>query len=167
LSQDEITIIEDTVDCLIPAAQPSAGTYPGIWKMPTAAERQDYAKTLVKSLRDWLEPRSSIHVTLEAKTADFGIIRLSLNGAGAQPYTESRDGSVEEALARVSQQMQRPMGGNFQLMPDFRLFIGKDLFLVKPMQRRFWLQSAALADADAIAMDLQDAVEIENRRSHA
>jgi hypothetical protein len=35
------------------------------------------------------------------------------------------------------------------------------------MQRRFWLQSAALADADAIAMDLQDAVEIEKRRSHA
>ena len=167
LSQDEITIIEDTVDCLIPAAQPRAGTYPGIWKTPTTGERQNYAKTLVRSLRDWLEPRSSIHVVLEAKTADLGIIRLSLNGAGAQPYTESRDGSVEDALVKVSQQMQRPIGGNFQLIPDFRLFVGKDLFLVKPMQRRFWLQSAALADADAIAMDLQDAVEIEKRRSQA
>ena len=62
---------------------------------------------------------------------------------------------------------KQPIGGNFQLMPDFRAFVGKDLFLIKPMQRRFWLQSAALADADAIAMDLQDTLEIEKRRSHA
>ena len=50
----------------------------------------------------------------------------------------------------------------FQLVPDFRLFTGKSLYLVKPLQRRFWLRSAAIADADAMAMDLQDAVQFGN-----
>ena len=42
-------------------------------------------------------------------------------------------------------------------MPDFRIFIGNHLYLVKPTQKRFWLKSSALADADAIALDLHDA----------
>jgi hypothetical protein len=48
-------------------------------------------------------------------------------------------------------------------MPDIRVFIGKNLYLIKPMQQRFWLRSSALADADAIAMDLQNAVELHKR----
>ncbi len=51
-------------------------------------------------------------------------------------------------------------------MPDFRIFAGNHLYLVKPARRRFWLRSAALVDADAIALDLQDAAA-RNRRSPA
>jgi hypothetical protein len=65
------------------------------------------------------------------------------------------------------QHIHQPIAGNFQLMPDLRLYIDKDLYLVKPMQRRFWLRSTALADADAIAEDLQQAIEIDSRRSSA
>ena len=39
-------------------------------------------------------------------------------------------------------------------MPDFRVFVDRDLFLVKPVGKRFWLRSAALADANAITLDL-------------
>jgi hypothetical protein len=60
--------------------------------------------------------------------------------------------------------IRQPLGGNFNLMPDVRVFAGKNLYLIKPMQLRFWL---ALADADAIAMDLEDAaLVLEPRRSH-
>lgn len=41
-------------------------------------------------------------------------------------------------------------------MPDFRVFEGNDLYLVKPMQRRFWLRSSVLADANSVALDLED-----------
>ena len=53
--------------------------------------------------------------------------------------------------------MDVPLPGNFHLVPDFRLFAGDSLYLVKPLQRRFWLRSAAIADADAVAVDLHDA----------
>jgi hypothetical protein len=55
---------------------------------------------------------------------------------------------VSDALARIMQHIHQPLDGNFQLMPDLRVFIDKSLYLVKPMQRRFWLRSAALSDAD-------------------
>ena len=36
------------------------------------------------------------------------------------------------------------------------MFIDRDLFLVKPVGKRFWLRSAALADAGAIVLDLHE-----------
>jgi hypothetical protein len=105
---------------------------------------------------------------LEARSDDLGVLRVSLNGPNIPGrYSENQDGSIAEALSRLARHIHQPLNGNFQLMPDFRAFVGKNLYLVKPMQRRFWLKSAALADADAIAMDLQDAVELDARRSSA
>ncbi|MCU7967117.1 MAG: hypothetical protein KZQ74_07975 [gamma proteobacterium symbiont of Bathyaustriella thionipta] len=50
--------------------------------------------------------------------------------------------------------MPKDLPGNFQLIPDLRIFIDDILYIVKPRKRRFWLGSTALADADAIASDL-------------
>jgi hypothetical protein len=60
-------------------------------------------------------------------------------------------------LGRLSEHINQSLDGNFQVMPDLRVFVGESLFLIKPMQMRFWLRSTALADADAIALDLQQA----------
>ena len=76
---------------------------------------------------------------------------------GQQPdafdYAEGHDASVTEALSRFAEHARLP-SGNFQSMPDFRVFVDRDLFLVKPVGKRFWLRSAALADANAITLDL-------------
>ena len=103
---------------------------------------------------------------MEASSGDLGILRLSLNGKQA-PYSEKEDGSIAEALERIAGHIHQPLDGNFQLMPDLRVFVGQDLYLIKPMQLRFWLRSTGLADADAIAMDLQDATEIGQLRGRA
>ncbi len=168
LSEDEIILIEDAVQQVIPAVQPHEGSYPDIWKAPTKSERRDYAKTLARSISDWLRNESRADARLEASNADLGILRLALNGAGAPPgYAEETGTSISDVLSRIAKHIQQPLDGNFQLMPDLRVFVGKDLYLIKPMQRRFWLKSTALADADAIAMDLQDAVELGGLRSRA
>ncbi|MEN6438937.1 MAG: N-6 DNA methylase [Syntrophobacter sp.] len=157
LSDDEIVLIEDTVEKIIPAVQPHKGSYPDLWRSPTESDRRAYASTLVASIRNWLRNNAKIGARLEASSADLGILRLSLNGISGT-YTEEKRVSLADALSRISDHIHQPLDGNFQLVPDLRVFIGKDLYLVKPMQLRFWLRSTALADADAIAMDLQDAV---------
>lgn len=168
LSRDEIILIEDMIDRIIPAVQPHQGSFPELWKAPTEAERRQYATSLIDSVADWLQPNTRLNARLEASNADLGVLRLSLNG-DVQPmaYAEESGVLVSDALSKIMQHIHQPIAGNFQLMPDLRLFIEKDLYLVKPMQRRFWLRSAALADADAIARDLQLAIDIDAHRANS
>ena len=164
LSQDEIILIDDMIDRIIPAVEPHEGSFPELWKAPTEAERREYAASLIGSVDDWLQPGTQLQANLEARNADLGVLRLSFNGGGRpKPYGEEGNFLVSDALSRIMRHIHQPMAGNFQLMPDLRLFIDKDLYLVKPMQRRFWLRSTALADADAIAGDLQQAIELDAR----
>ncbi len=156
------------VERIIPAVQPHQGSFPELWKAPTEIERRQYAVSLVGSLSDWLRPGTRLHASLEASNADLGVLRLSFGGEDqSEAYSEDGDTLVSDALAKIMQYLHQPLAGNFQLMPDLRLFIDKNLYLVKPMQRRFWLRSGALADADAIAGDLQQAIELDAQRASA
>jgi len=166
LSDDEIVLIEDTVEKIIPAVQPHEGSYPDLWKAPAKKDRQAYAMTLVSGISSWLRHDSAITARLEACSTDLGILCLMLNGVSGT-YSETRNGSFADVLSSISEHIRQPLDGNFQLMPKLRVFVGSRLYLIKPMQLRFWLRSTALADSDAIAMDLQDAVEYGRRWSQS
>ncbi len=159
LSDDEIVLIEDTVEQIIPAVQPNEGSYPDLWKPPNENDRSAYATTLIASISKWLRNTATISARLEAYSDDLGILCLSSEGKSAT-YTEVRDTAIADVLSSISEHIRQPLDGNFQLIPDLRVFVGNNLYLIKPMQMRFWLRATALADADAIAMDLQDAVTV-------
>ncbi|MEX2374067.1 MAG: N-6 DNA methylase [Dehalococcoidia bacterium] len=163
LSADEIAIVEDTVDAIIPALQPHEGHVPKLWLAPSEADRGVYARTLAESLDNWFAGQGGISSKLMAKSADLAILRLRLNGG--TDYSEDDDGELSTVLEGLSANIHQPLDGNFQLMPNLRVFVGDCLYLIKPMQRRFWLRATALADADGIALDLQQAVSTKTRRS--
>jgi hypothetical protein len=98
-----------------------------------------------------------------AHSADLSVLRLKLGDVG--DYEEEESGELTAVLGRLAEHINQPLDGNFQLTPNLRVFVGESLYLVKPMQRRFWLKSTALADADAIALDLQQVSAVEKRRS--
>ena len=165
LSAEEVVLVNDTVERIIPSIQPGRNRYPDIWEPADREDRQSYAETLIRSMAEWFDPDCTIGIRLEARNADLAVLRLTLeDGRKRAEYAEEDNGSVGAVLARLSEHVHQPLPGNFQLVPDFRIFIGNHLYLVKPARRRFWLRSTALADADAIALDLQDAVT-RNRRS--
>ena len=165
LSDDEVILVDDTVERIIPSIQPRRNRPPDIWEPADRKDRQSYADALICSMTEWFDPDCTIGIRLEARNADLVVLRLTLeDGRKKTGYTEESNGSVGAVLAKLSEHVHQPLPGNFQLMPDFRIFIGNHLYLVKPARRRFWLRSAALADADAVALDLQDAVT-RNRRS--
>ncbi|MBL8500634.1 MAG: N-6 DNA methylase [Nitrosomonas sp.] len=168
LSPEEITLIEDTMQFVLPAVQPHQGSFPAIWKTTIEDERKVYAETLVCALEPWFEREQAVNVRLEAHNADLAVLRLTLCTQGEKAkYKECDDNAVREVLAKLFVHIHQPLPGNFQLLPDFKLFAGKHLYLVKPMQRRFWLRATALADADAIALDLQDYAGSPKRGSRA
>ena len=163
LSKDEIALVEDTVKRVIPAAQPLRGSIPEIWEPSNYGDRRRYADTLVRRMRDWFAGGSTVCAGLEARNEDLAVLRLSLEKKPADSrYSENSDSSVDEVVSRLFDSMRKPLPGNFQLIPDLRIFIGNSLYLVKPSQKRFWMKSAALADADSIALDLHDAISSRN-----
>ena len=90
-----------------------------------------------------------------ARNDDFAIIELSLEPtSGTNAYSESSSTAFSQTLTGLTSELPNAIGGNFMLTPDVRIFEGRKLYLIKPLQRRFWLLSAALADADAIVEDL-------------
>jgi hypothetical protein len=164
LSGSEITLIEDTVTQIIPATQPHQGSYPQLWKPPTRNDRESYARTLISRLDGWLKKGVEVNAALEASNADLAVLRLSLDGA-KKDYVEEKTESLQSTIARLAEHIHRPLDGNFQLLPDLRVFVENDLYLIKPMQKRFWLESTALADADAVARELETVVDIGRSRS--
>lgn len=157
LSSDEITLIEDAVQFILPAVQPHRGSFPTIWQATTLSERALYAQALVRALGGWFGGDQAVNIRLEAHNSDLAILRLTLCAKNKEaPYTERGDSAVRDLLTRLFSNIHQPLPGNFQLMPNFRIFEGNDLYIVKPMQRRFWLRSSALADAHSVALDLQD-----------
>lgn len=168
LSADEITLIEDAIEFIFPAVQPHQGGFPSIWKTTTETERKAYADALVRALGSSFEGDMTVNVRLDAHNADLAILGLTLcSRMEASPYSERDNSAVRDVLTRLFANIHQPLPGNFQLMPDFRIFEGNALYLVKPMQKRFWLRSSALADAHAIALDLQDYAGSPKRRGTA
>ncbi|PKP94909.1 MAG: N-6 DNA methylase [Alphaproteobacteria bacterium HGW-Alphaproteobacteria-16] len=161
LSDDEIVLIDDAVDTIIPAIQPHEGASPGLWKPPLEDQRRAYAETLAESLRGWLLDGGSVGTKLVARSVDLAILRITLEHESS--YSEDDSASLTDVLGYLSEHINQPLDGNFQLIPDLRVFVGDSLYLIKPMQMRFWLRAAALADADSIAMDLQDAITIQRQ----
>ena len=161
LGEEEISMVEDAVDNVIPCVQPRQGASMELWRVADRSEREGYAHALVGSLAPWFDENAVVNVVLEARNDDLAVLRLRLvDREMREPYREVDDQGVGEALRRLALQIDVLLPGNFQLVPDFRLFVGNSLYLVKPLQRRFWLRSTAIADADALAAELQDASRV-------
>jgi hypothetical protein len=110
-------------------------------------------------LCDALKPslRQPVSASLAAKSSDIAILKLTIN-AKAGVYEEGASSEIGRLLQSIQENLSIPLPGNVQLVPDLRFVIGSDMYLVKPMQLRYWLRSTALADAEQIAADFSAAV---------
>lgn len=156
LSKNEIAVIEDTVEYLIPGSQPAEGSAPELWRMPDPHERGRYAATLTGRLKGWLRNPAGIGARLMAHNSDLSILRISLDDDTV--YGEEKDGELTSALDRLGRHLELPKNENLQSALDLRVFSEGYLYLIKPMQLRYWLRSAALSDADEIVQELQSLV---------
>ncbi len=155
LSEEDRIVVDDTVDHVIPAVQPSRGSFPALWGPSTESDRREYARILVGSLAEHFEGGRSIGVRLIARSEDLAVLRLSLRDTPvAFDYSEDENASVASAVSGLAEAVRQRLPANLHAAPDFRVFVGRELFLVKPVGRRFWLRSRALADVRAIALDL-------------
>ena len=155
LDDDEISLVEETVSDVIPATQPSRGQYPSTWRPPSFEERRAYSGTLQRRLSDSFSGSQAPLVRLYARNDDYAVLEISLTSDPSHGYTESNSRPFSLAIAELAHTLGEPIGMNYCVRPDIRIFSGSKIFTIKPLQKRFWLHASALADAGAIVLDLE------------
>ena len=164
LEKQDAALIQDTYRYILPAIQPrrSAGLQ-AIWDNSRPELRGAYASMLCNALKPWFN--ATITASLAAKSSDVAVLKLTLQNDGiGRAYQESDAADFDQFLRNISSSLPVRLPGNVQLMPDLRFVIGKDMYLVKPIQVRHWLRSTALADAEQIAAELSAMVAREPSR---
>ena len=152
LDDSDIAIVEDTIQHVIPAMQPrrNAGRQ-SIWAQADASQRAEYASMLCNALSPHF--RVPVKASLTARSTDVAVLKLTIDDESA-PYTEGSTGEFNDFLDSISANLRSDLPGNVHLIPDLRLIVGRDMYLVKPTALRHWLRSTALADAEQIAAEL-------------
>lgn len=151
LDAGDVAIVEDTVQHFIPAMQPrrNAGLQ-SIWAQATSSQRAAYAAMLCDALSPHF--RMPVKASLAARSTDIAVLKLTI-GDEATPYTESLAGEFNDFIESIAAKLPINLPGNVQLIPDLRLIVDRDIYLVKPASLRHWLRSTALADAEQIAAE--------------
>jgi hypothetical protein len=154
LLPDERVLIDDTIRTIIPSVRPTLKRK----LIPTIEpagerERQEYIHRLCETLNTWgKRSRYVVHGYAAASPklgAGIALLQKVARGAAAPAAPDDLTDvlSALDELQRVTAQRLNV----FELLRGAKVFDGERLFIVKPIGRRFWTQTAALNDADEIA----------------
>jgi hypothetical protein len=58
-------------------------------------------------------------------------------------------------LKKIAQSLDTELSALLYTRRHLRLYTGDTFYVVKPAQKRFWSQSAGMADADSVLKDLR------------
>lgn len=151
----EEALIADTVNLWIPSATPRRNSHPPALEPSTASERQVYGRQVLECLNTWAKGGSTAVAAriVRCQAAGLGIVHLTRvpprRGNAATPEVESPD-ELDRILDRVRGVLD--YGGlNLRYRRNLKVFAGDDLYILKPLTKRYWCRTAALNDADEIA----------------
>jgi len=157
INEYEAMLIEDTLQLAKESFHPRQSTT----DIPTLASVskeacQTYAKTLCEMLNNFGQG-SGFKVNGEViKGQPYSVVRVSLTETIRRNVPVS---TANEELARIFKRM-RPLLQHeqrwFVFCQNLKVFDGDDLYILKPMQMRFWSHTVALNDADEIAGAILD-----------
>lgn len=149
----ERLLVEDTVQIGIPSFRPgpSRRSVPTI-EPSTAEHRSKYTNRLCGTLNRWARDAQSRVVGLAnaSDSVGVGLVVLEKISHGGQPSVSNGNGDLLTALDRLRDSASLKMN-TFELARGVKVFDGNRLYVVKPLGRRHWTETAALNDADEIA----------------
>ncbi len=100
----------------------------------------------------------------------LGAIRLTLNGRSLDtPDIQQSDDTFSTLLTDLAAALKSALDMTpFETLftvPNMLVSLDGSIYLVKPLRRRFWLQSAALDDADRIVQGIEAVNDAEMARA--
>jgi regulator of replication initiation timing len=134
-------------------------------RKPEKKEIENYARRLERTLDRAIEesePRRH-HVAVVADGAS-GMVRIELGpterGEPRRPVSDASE-AVANEFAKIRTRMQRERGQWLYFDRNLFLFDGPRTYILKPLQRLWWTESQALADADHLVAEAIAPAEID------
>lgn len=149
----ERVLVQDTVRLSIPSFRPGPNrrSVPAI-EPSKREERAQYTKRLCSTLNVWARSSQSrvVGSPTVSEAAGVGLVVLNKVSHGAPVPSPNGNGDLLGALDNLRDAVSLKLN-TFELARGVKVFNGNRLFVVKPLGRRYWTETAALNDADEIA----------------
>lgn len=162
LSPAERLLVQDTVGAMASSIQPSdyGRLATPLMHRPEKDEFEAYANTVVVELSNWRSNDGGkgaldVRVVVDGKGGFFGAVQVRTKRHGkdsAEIVTSHAEFQrlLDDLQASLDSQLSRTDSEDLFKVPNIMVLSGDSFFFVKPLRRRFWLQRAALTDADHI-----------------
>ena len=154
IEPSERTLVEDTLNILLPSIQPSQASMPVPTITPSSsAEQETYVQLVCETLNMWAT-KSQYTVRGNATSSaalGLGIVHFKKVKQGDQERPLEPTGrDIIEVFDRLRLSIPSSQR-SLDPMRELIVFDGDNLYVVKPIGRRYWSKTAALNDADQIA----------------
>lgn len=145
----ERVLVEDTIRVSIPSFRP--GPVPAM-EPSTPDQRARYTDRLCSTLNGWAKGSASrvIGAPTVSESVGVGLVVLEKVSRGTQASHQQVNGELLAALDGLRDSVSLKLN-TFELARGVKVFAGNRLYVVKPLGRRHWTETAALNDADEIA----------------
>lgn len=154
ITDTERILIEDSARLAFESFRPSvrASSIPTI-EPSTPDERERYTSRLCQTLNEWARSRDAKISGSTSVSSETGIGLVMLERGGGPTNARSQPKSNGDLLAALENLRAATSikSNTFELARGIKVFDGPRLYIVKPLGRRYWSESAALNDADEIA----------------
>lgn len=150
----ERTLVEDTVSIIIPSTRPSRASndIPTL-ERSSPKRRERYTETLCRTLNGWAEGgpcrvKGSVRFSDDSGVGVVILDKLRTDAAASIEESPSED--LVPLLSHLQEVFKRQLG-SIEMVRGLKVFEPNRLYIVKPLNQRFWTDTAALNDADEVA----------------
>ncbi|WP_029274229.1 N-6 DNA methylase [Pedobacter borealis] len=151
LSEDEQIIIQDTLDFSLELfeRQANSDAVKPVFKI------DHYINRIAKELNDWLDDVdlkvSVTHYLIDNKCPLY-MVKLSFGSE--QKETVISKENIRQELKILDKKLWNEERKNLYFKKKLNYFDGDDVYIIKPNQRRFWSQTAAMEDSKSLLVEI-------------
>ena len=119
----------------------------------------DYSRTFLAAMDLWLAVRRRRHMCAEVfdlpESAPLRVVRFVLEKEYAPSIARlvKPEGSLRDVLDRIGQRLNVPLATSLFGQRELRVHGCREVVIIKPSARRYWMGVSALEDADAVIVE--------------
>lgn len=124
-------------------------------KRPESNELVQYAQSLINVIKPFLQTlneRTLVADVLDVGNAPLQVVKFSIvSTPGRQEVVQILPVlELETVLNNIAEQLSQEIADRIYTRRNLRIYVGDDIYIVKPAKRIYWTRSAGLNDADLI-----------------